>query len=348
MKKNILIIEDNQDVRENLAELLVLSNYSVQTADNGKAGIKLAMEERPDLIICDIMMPELDGYGVLKVLNNNPNLATIPFIFLTAKVEKSDFRRGMMLGATDYITKPFDDQELMEVVEIRLKKNANLSPANESSMLGLQDVDLTKFKSKIKELSEGREIRSYRKRELVFEEAQNSRYIYFVVSGKIRTYIVNDTGKEFSTQIYTNGEVFGIVDLINDRPYSKYAAAIEDSKLALIPSSAFMDLVNKDKEVQFSLIKLLASYYNNHELALVHQAYSSVRKKVANSLVYFFEKNNGNHKFHVLREDLATIAGTAKETLIRTLTDFKNEGLIAIDDSDIEIKHLNGLIHMPQ
>src|ERR1700722_4146955 len=106
--KKILVIEDNQKVRENIAEILELSNYKVLTASEGKAGVEIALKENPDLIVCDIMMPVLDGYGVLHLLNKHKETFSTPFIFLTAKSEKSDFRKGMELGADDYITKPFD------------------------------------------------------------------------------------------------------------------------------------------------------------------------------------------------------------------------------------------------
>ncbi|MCA6407955.1 MAG: response regulator, partial [Cytophagales bacterium] len=120
----ILIIEDNLEVRENTAEILELAQYKVITAENGKTGVELAIKGKPDLIICDIMMPVLDGYGVLHMLSKNPETAAIPFIFLTAKSEKSDYRKGMELGADDYITKPFDDTQLLNAIEIRLKKSA--------------------------------------------------------------------------------------------------------------------------------------------------------------------------------------------------------------------------------
>src|SRR5687768_9157804 len=121
--KKILLIEDNQEIRENTAEILGLANYKVLEAENGKVGVELAKNEQPDLIICDIMMPQLDGYGVLHMLSKNPATSSIPFIFLTAKSEKEDFRKGMNLGADDYLTKPFDDLELLDAVEMRLKKN---------------------------------------------------------------------------------------------------------------------------------------------------------------------------------------------------------------------------------
>src|SRR5580692_10461577 len=123
MNKRILIIEDNKEVRENIAEILELSDYTVMTADNGKNGVEAALKTPFDLVICDIMMPQLDGYGVLHLLSKHKETRDTPFIFLTAKSERTDFRKGMEMGADDYLTKPFDDIELLNAIEIRLKKN---------------------------------------------------------------------------------------------------------------------------------------------------------------------------------------------------------------------------------
>ena len=122
MSKKVLIIEDNNDIRENVIEILELAGYQVFEANNGKAGVDLAIKNKPDIILCDIMMPELDGYGVLYLLNKNTETAAIPFIFLTAKTERLDLRKGMEMGADDYLTKPFDDMELLSAIESRLKK----------------------------------------------------------------------------------------------------------------------------------------------------------------------------------------------------------------------------------
>src|SRR4029079_16242577 len=122
MMKSVLVIDDNKDIRENTAEILELAGYKAFTADNGKKGVEAALKEKPDVIVCDIMMPELDGYGVLHLLRKNPDAQNIPFIFLTAKTERSDFRKGMEMGADDYVTKPFEDIELLNAIEVRLKK----------------------------------------------------------------------------------------------------------------------------------------------------------------------------------------------------------------------------------
>ncbi|MCC5664187.1 EAL domain-containing response regulator [Nostoc sp. CHAB 5784] len=122
----ILIIEDEEAVRENLLDLLEAEDFETIAAANGRIGVHLAISEVPDLILCDMMMPQLDGYGVLTALRQDPSTATIPFIFLTAKSAKSDFRQGMNMGADDYITKPFTRAELLSAIMNRLEKYATL------------------------------------------------------------------------------------------------------------------------------------------------------------------------------------------------------------------------------
>ncbi|MEC4812159.1 MAG: response regulator [Scytonema sp. PMC 1069.18] len=120
--QKILVIEDESNVRQNIEELLTYENFKVMVADNGRIGIQLAQAQIPDLIICDVMMPEIDGHEVLKILRQQLTTATIPFIFLTAKSDKTDFRQGMELGADDYLTKPFTRAELLSAISSRLEK----------------------------------------------------------------------------------------------------------------------------------------------------------------------------------------------------------------------------------
>lgn len=122
----ILVIEDEDTIRDTLQELLELENFQVVTAENGLIGVQMAQAERPDLVICDVMMPELDGYEVLAQLHQKSETATIPFIFLTAKASLTDVRQGMNLGADDYLTKPFTLAELRQAIAVRLTKQANL------------------------------------------------------------------------------------------------------------------------------------------------------------------------------------------------------------------------------
>ncbi len=120
--KKVLLIEDDAALRENTAELLELNNYEVFTAPNGKIGIEKTKEVLPDVVVCDIMMPEIDGYGVLQDLSTDNRTMHIPFIFLSAKTEHKEIRRGMDLGADDYLTKPFEEEELVSAIESRLAK----------------------------------------------------------------------------------------------------------------------------------------------------------------------------------------------------------------------------------
>ncbi|QJW89986.1 response regulator [Spirosoma taeanense] len=125
MKPQLLIIEDELQIRENLAELLTLQGFSVEAAADGRAGIIQAMQSQPDLILCDVMMPELDGYQVLEAIRTDRALRTVPFIFLTAKAEAIDLRRGMSLGADDYLFKPFTNEDLVQAIESRLQREKN-------------------------------------------------------------------------------------------------------------------------------------------------------------------------------------------------------------------------------
>jgi DNA-binding NarL/FixJ family response regulator len=120
--KKILVIEDEPEMRRNIATLLRYNDYDTVAAANGRDGVEAARRENPDLILCDVMMPELDGYGVLQTLQTDEKLARIPFIFLTAKGEKNDQRNGMDLGADDYLTKPVVNAELVRAIEARLRR----------------------------------------------------------------------------------------------------------------------------------------------------------------------------------------------------------------------------------
>src|SRR6218665_2935500 len=213
--KTILIIEDNPEVRENTAEILELAGYQVVQAANGKAGVELAQRSRPDLIICDIMMPVLDGYGVIHLLNKHPETASIPFIFLTAKSERMDFRKGMEMGADDYISKPFDDIELLNAIESRLKKSEALRAAFSKNVEGLNRFfDEARKSDDLKKLSLDRRIKSYKKKETIFSEGSDPIYLYFLSKGRVKLLRSHEYGKELITTLYNEGDFFGYTSLL--------------------------------------------------------------------------------------------------------------------------------------
>ena len=215
--KTILLIEDNLDIRENTAEILELAGYVVHTAENGKIGVEKALETRPDLVICDIMMPVLDGYGVLHIFSKNPDLTGIPFIFLTAKTERVDFRKGMELGADDYLTKPFDESELLTAVEVRLRRFQQMRPAYEPTPEGLGDfLDDARAVGGLDSLKADRKVHAIRKKQYVYSEGDDPTRLYFLKSGRIKTFKTNPDGKELITGLYQEGNFFGYISLLED------------------------------------------------------------------------------------------------------------------------------------
>jgi DNA-binding NarL/FixJ family response regulator len=125
--KKILVIEDEPEMRRNITTILRLEGFALIAAENGRIGVEVATKEKPDLILCDVMMPEMDGYGVIKTLHNEPATMNIPFIFLTAKGERTDVRSGMNWGADDYLTKPVDKSDLLRAIKMRLARADQLS-----------------------------------------------------------------------------------------------------------------------------------------------------------------------------------------------------------------------------
>ncbi|HCM76528.1 MAG TPA: transcriptional regulator [Cytophagales bacterium] len=346
--KNILIIEDNLEVRENTAEILELAGYKVFTAENGKIGVEVAIDEKPDLIVCDIMMPVLDGYGVLHLLSKNPDTAVIPFIFLTAKAEKSDYQKGMEMGADGYIAKPFDDTELLNAIETRLKKAEILKQTFSQDHVGVTDfIDSVNSNTNIKLLSDRYEIVRYKKKHILYSEGAHPRNLFFVKSGKIKTLKINEDGKELIIEISSNGDFVGYTPILEDTPYKDSAEVLEDVELMIIPREDFVKLITYDSQVAGQFIKLLAKNIHEKEDRLLSLAYNSVRKRVASGLIEISDKFKSqlqeDTRIKISRDDLARIVGTATESLIRTLSDFKSEKLIDIESGKILLLQENKL-----
>jgi CRP-like cAMP-binding protein/FixJ family two-component response regulator len=334
--KKILIIEDHEDIRENIAEILELSGYETYTAENGKVGVELAEQVLPDLIICDIMMPVLDGYGVLSILHKKSQTTDIPFIFLTAKADKADFRYGMNLGADDYITKPFESNELMKVVELRLTKAEKFKKAIGNGIDVNAFINEAKGLESLQHLADNRETRTLSKKTAIYTEGAIPRYVYFIQKGKIKIYKTNEDGKELIINIIGEKEFFGHTDLLRGGNYNETASALEDTELVLVPKEDFFSLLHSNRDVSAKFIKLLAGNVVAKEEQLLNLAYNSVRKRVADALLLLNERYNGK-TISMLREDIAALAGTAKETVIRTLTDFREEKLIDVEDGRITV-----------
>ncbi|GAB3929902.1 response regulator [Mucilaginibacter myungsuensis] len=347
MSKKVLIIEDNNDIRENIVEILGLANYEVFEANNGKTGVELAQKNLPDVILCDIMMPELDGYGVLYLLHKNPETASIPFIFLTAKAERLDLRKGMEMGADDYLTKPFDDMELLNAIETRLKKKEQQQSYYSNSLDRLSSlISKNSGLAELKKIIGERKSRQFKKNQVVYYEGDKGNGLYVVMSGRIKTIKLAEDGRELMTGIYNADQYLGVQAMLSNEVYSDTATALEDSQLVMIPKDQLDLLLNAHPEVAREFIKLLANDIREKEDQLLQLAYNSVRKRMAEALLKLHRQYDEAGNFKATREDLAAMAGMATETVSRTLTDFKDEHLIDKKGSTITILDLIRLAKM--
>jgi DNA-binding response OmpR family regulator len=348
--KSILVIDDNPDIRDNTAEILELAGYKTFTAENGKKGVEVAIREKPDLIVCDIMMPELDGYGVLHLLRKNVDTEQIPFVFLTAKTDRSDFRKGMEMGADDYITKPFEDIELLNAIEVRLKKAAIMDYKYSSSQQGIsQFIKDVKSAGLISQLADQYDIENYTKKQTLYQESKRPRYLFYLVKGKVKGFKTHEDGKEYITDLFSDGDFIGYPALIEDKNYDDSAVVLEDAEIMQIPKEDFLQMIYGNMDVASKFIRIITQNVKEKEERLLNLAYSSLRKRVAKALVDIhakFNSENTNKPLEISREDFAHYVGTATESLIRTLSDFKSEKLIEIKEGKISIINLDKLKHL--
>ncbi len=351
--KKVLLIDDNDDIRSNTAEILELSNYKVEVAENGKIGLERAIAGKPDLIICDIMMPVLDGYGVLHAIQKIEALKNIPFIFLTAKSERGDLRKGMELGADDYITKPFSPTELLTAVDSRLRKTDTLRlEINKEQASGGTNLSRLSGKEALEQLVSNRHVNKYRKKQLIYTAGNHPNRLYYLVSGKVKCWKANDAGKELVTDLHRPGDIIGHIALLEGSVYKDTAEAMEDSEIAIIPREDFIGLLKENNELLQQLLKMLAARLSEKDEMVLQLAYNSLRRKVADALLrvnrVYQECKDQKAVINLSRESLATIAGTATESLIRTLSDFKLEKLIDMDGGDIillDVRKLETLVN---
>lgn len=342
--KKILLIEDDAVLRENTAELLELANYHVITAPNGKIGVEMAQEHLPDIVVCDIMMPELDGYAVLDTLSNDHTTKYIPFIFLSAKTERKDIRKGMNLGADDYITKPFSEDELISAIESRIAKAAILKDEREGGELKVDNQlrtlnDLKNF------FDDNGTVFNFEKNEIIYEEGHNSNFIYLIIKGIVKCHKLDELGKELTTALHKEDDLFGYTSFTQNIPYQETATGMSDVEVVGMSKSELVNVLNQNHKVTLELIQLLTDDLKVVKDQLLQMAYSSVNKKTATTILKFAEKLNRNPEdpIRISRNDLASVAGIATETLIRTMSNFKKQGLIEIEGRNIRILDLQKL-----
>ena len=347
--KTILIIEDDTALRENTAELLEIANYTVLSAPNGKMGITVAKAQKPDIIICDIMMPEVDGYGVLEELSMHEGTMHIPFIFLSAKTEHKEIRKGMDMGADDYLTKPFDEDELLSAVKGRLNKASIFSavtaeplPTENGDNDDLNPKNLNQLKNFF--CDEG-ETQMFQKGEAIYKKGTHSNSLFLILKGVVKTHILEENGKELITALYKADDFLGFTSFEDNQPYSDSATAVEGTELVFLSKKYVREILRKSHEASLELMNVLTENITEIKEQLVQMAYSSVRRKTAQTLIQFAETLNTDQgqPIKVSRNDFASTAGIATESLIRTLSDFKKKELIAIEGRSVKILDMQKL-----
>ncbi|WP_179316549.1 response regulator [Winogradskyella undariae] len=350
--KTVLLIEDDTVLRENTAELLELSNYNVITATNGKLGVEMSKEHLPDIIICDIMMPILDGYGVLEELSKNSNTKFIPFIFLSAKTERQDVRKGMDLGADDYITKPFSEDEIISAIESRVAKAAILKEERESYQNTKEDNLVEDHKDELKTLNDLKNffddngtVFKYKKSANIYKEGQNSNYIYLILSGVVKCFKYDEEGKELTTALHKEDDIFGYTSFTLNIPYKESATTMTEVEMVGVSKSELKEVLDKNHKITLEIIQLLSDGITGVKDQLLQMAYSSVKRKTAATILRFAEKINAKPEdpIRISRNDLASVAGIATETLIRTMSDFKKQGIIEMEGRTIKVLDLQKL-----
>ncbi|MBX2828294.1 MAG: response regulator [Flavobacteriaceae bacterium] len=346
--KKVLIIEDDTALRENTAELLEISGYTIVTAPNGRVGIEKAKAEAPDIVVCDIMMPEVDGYQVLESLSNHADTRYIPFIFLSAKTEHKEIRKGMDLGADDYLTKPFEEEELLSALESRLAKAEILAKHRAE---GQQEPQVNNEEA-LRNLNELKNffddngaISEFKRGVSIYQEGEHSNFVYLILKGVVKTHRMDEKGKELITALHEPDDFLGFTSFVDNVPYQESASALEDVTLAGMSKMEIKEVLSQSNTVSLELINLLTNNLAEIKEQLLQMAYSSVRRKTAQTILQFAEvlHKKPTENIKISRHDLASVAGIATESLIRTLSSFKKEGLIEIEGRNIRILKLDQL-----
>lgn len=364
--KTILVIEDKKEVRENIAEMLQLARYQVVQAKDGKQGVAFARSARPDLILCDIMMPELDGFGVLHILTKDPDTARIPFIFLTAKVDPAHIRSGMNLGADDYLTKPIDDINLLAAVELRLKKA-------EQMRRDVSQSGLANFLDSFRQTEEPTySTLRYTKKQSLYAEGDTPTNLYYVRSGQVKRFKTDASANVFITALASAGDFVGLPGLVQGGPHEESAEVLLDAEICLIPQSELQTLLTNHPDIGVYFMRLLATELSQRDKRLLNLAYQPVRKRVAEALLLVHRKfysqldgakgrpvklasqnepdepsgHNRSSAMTLSRENWSQLVGASIETVIRVLSDLRAEGMLELSGSQIILLNIDRLTRL--
>jgi len=342
--KRILIIENNVNLLSSYKEILKKAGFNVIIALYGDTGINEAITKMPDLILCNTLVPYVDGFGVLAVLSKNPATAHIPFIFVSPTSKLANLRKAMDMGADDFIMHPFRNNELIKSVEARFNKSKLRAHANEA-LIDMPDSAFINEKG-IEQLQETilqSNFRRIKKKQALYYEGDYNQGIYFLKEGCIKTFKINSDGRELITNIYNSNSFIGLDYLMIDGPLCENAEAIECCSIYFITKKTILDLLKTDIKLNHYIIKWLSNDLAHKKDRLLELAYESVRKRLSKVIIQLNKDSFPINKVEISRDELAGLAGVASETVSRILTDFKQLGLIERNGNFINITNQEGL-----
>jgi len=341
--KKILLIEDDEDFRASTVEILSLSNYEVQACKNGKEGVQKSLSWKPDLIICDIILPHLDGYGVLRALRNSDYLKDVLIICITGHQEIEHYRKCMEFGADDFLLKPFSPTELLKAIETRFDRHA----IHSEHLTTQSSTGREKYDDILAKALEGRPVVPGRKGSPMFEAGQTPRFVCYVLSGMIRTIRFDYSGKELTTGIYTKGQFVGLPEALTGVPFIDSAIVLLNAELVLLPIVDFLQFANHEPAFLSGLVNQLASDVMSKNQLMLNLAYQDMRGKVALALIRLhqsYKREDPQSTFvKQPRTIIASIAGVAKESATRTMIDFVEEGLVEVTSEGYRILNFERL-----
>lgn len=334
--KKVLVVEDDPNIVELLDIHLNDLECTLEKAYEGKTGLHKALTHKYDLIILDVMLPGMDGMEICRRIRGKE--IQTPVMMLTARSEEIDRVLGLEMGADDYLTKPFEDTELLDAIESRLKKREIADTDYKKTFEGINEfITDARAIAKLEDLTNEQKKRSYQRKAEIFRKGDLPNYLFFVMDGKVKEFKTNEDGKELITGIYSSGEFFGYEALLENSEYKESATCIDNSELSLIPKKDFFALIYSNRDVANKFIEMLSNKVTEKEERLLNLAYNSVRQRTADALVTLWDKYGKEPEISISRDDLAHMVGTATESVIRVLSDFKDEKVIEIQSGKIRI-----------
>ncbi|MDX1472265.1 MAG: cyclic nucleotide-binding domain-containing protein, partial [Flavobacteriaceae bacterium] len=265
---------------------------------------------------------------------------------LSAKTEHKQVRKGMDMGADDYLTKPYEEEELISAVESRLAKATLISQVQSEKSKGQQLEEDFKDLNELKNFfDDNGRISTHSKGETIYRKGQYATLVYLINKGVVKLHTMDDNGKELITSLLKEDDFLGLTAIAHDHPYTEYATAVEDVELAGISITELKSILFENRKITLDLMDELSDNLIEVKEQLLQMAFSSVKKKTAQTILQFSNVLNKrpDEPIRISRYDLSSVAGIATESLIRTLSDFKKQGLIQIEGRNIRILDIEGL-----